>query len=81
MLTLRISQRTDHRHHRTARECNRRLQHSPLRDNHRPLNYILQFADIAGPMIVFESFYYIVGNVVDYFALLLRERSNEVRDE
>jgi hypothetical protein len=45
------------------------------------LDDILQFSDIARPIVAFQSFHYFVGDAIDRLALPLRKLSNEMFDQ
>ena len=58
--------------------CHARPQNRARRHDYRPLNEILQFADVTRPMMAFERFHHFLGDAVDRFVLSLGELSNEV---
>ena len=59
-------------------------QHRFMRENHRSLNHIFQFTDIARPGVANQSFYRFLVNILartaEFHAVLLKEISSQYGD-
>jgi hypothetical protein len=58
----------------------RQAKHRARCHNHGTLNDILQFSDIARPIMTFQNLHHLIRDAMNRFALALGKLTNEVLD-